>query len=448
MAADQETPRTHLTKRSVDALRPDPAGDYFAWDDEIAGFGCRVYPTGRKVYVLKYRLGGRSGRQRRRSLGSHGVVTPEQARRQAKTLLGVVAQREDPHAQSDRARTAIRVAEAVESYLRQVDAKKKPRTAAEYRRLFERYILPAIGTMALADVTPTVVSRLHHKLRKAPVQANRVLARLSGFFSWCRDRTLIDRSTPNPCASVEHYREQARERFLSGPEVARLGDALNRAATAGLPQPPRRSKPAATGPTAKHRARSTAGRPIPANPFAVGAIRLALLTGMRRSEVLTLRWSEVDWDRAMLRLADSKTGAKVVPIGAPALALLDALPRIEGSKYVFASEDVSRPLESVRRVWDAVRLAAKLDDVRFHDLRHSFASFLADQGESLPLIGSLLGHKDVSTTQRYAHLVDDRRRAAADATAERLAGVLGLNDRANAGSARSVIPFPARSSEA
>src|SRR4051812_7491179 len=156
MAADQETARTHLTKRSVDALRADPAGDYFAWDDEIAGFGCRVYPTGRKGYVLKYRLGGRSGRQRRRSLGSHGVVTPEQARRQARALLGVVTQREDPHAESDRTPTATRVAEAVESYLRLVDAKKKPRTAVEYRRIFDRYILPAIGTMPLADVTPTV----------------------------------------------------------------------------------------------------------------------------------------------------------------------------------------------------------------------------------------------------------------------------------------------------
>lgn len=431
MATDQETARTHLTKRSVDALRPDAAGDYFAWDDEIAGFGCRVYPSGRKVYVLKYRLGGRAGRQRRRSLGAHGVVTPEQARRQAKAALGIVATREDPHAESDRTRTATRVAEAVENYLRQVDAKKKPKTAAEYRRLFERYILPALGKMPLADVTPTVVHGLHHKLRKAPVQANRVLARLSGFFSWCRDRDLLDPTAPNPCASVEHYREQPRERFLSDQEVARLGDALTRAATVGLPQPPRRSKPAATGPTAKHRAKSTAGRPIPANPLAVGAIRLGLLTGMRRSEVLTLRWSEVDWDRAMLRLADSKTGAKVVPIGAAPLAVLDSLPRIEGSKYVFASEDVSRPLESVRRVWDAVRLAAKLDDVRFHDLRHSFASALADQGESLPLIGSLLGHKDVSTTQRYAHLVDDRRKAAADATSGRLAEALGLAQKAN-----------------
>lgn len=447
MAADQETARTHLTKRSVDALRPDLAGDYFAWDDEIAGFGCRVYPTGRKVYVLKYRLGGRSGRQRRRSLGSLGVVTPEQARRQAKTLLGVVAKREDPHAESDRTRTATRVAEAVENYLRQVDAKKKPRTAAEYHRLFDRYILPALGAMPLVDVTPTVVSRLHHKLRKAPVQANRVLARLSGFFSWCRDRRLLEPGAANPCASVEHYRELARERFLSAAEVARLGDALSLAASEGLPQPPRRSRPVATGPTAKHRAVSTAGRPLPANPLAVGAIRLALLTGMRRSEVLTLRWNEVDSDRAMLRLADSKTGAKVVPIGAPALVLLDSLPRIEGSPYVFASGDGVRPLESVRRVWDAVRLAAKLDDVRFHDLRHSFASFLAEQGESLLLIGSLLGHRDVSTTQRYAHLVDDRRRAAADATAGRLAGALGLSARVSEQHS-TVISFPTRESRA
>ena len=432
VTAAQEGVRTHLTKRSVEALRPDPAGDYFAWDDELAGFGCRVYPTGRKVYVLKYRLGGRGGKQRRRSLGKHGVVTPEGARRDAKALRGVVAQREDPHAEKDRARTVTRVSEAAENYLRQqVDAKLKPRTGGEYRRLFKRHILPAIGKMPLADVTPIEVGRLHHKLREAPVQANRVLTRLSGFFAWCLDRGLIERSAPNPCARVSHYREDRQARFLTEAEALRLGVALTKAATEGLPQPEKRSRPVATGATAKHRAKKTAGRPIPADPLAVGAIRLALLTGMRRGEVLNLRWSEVDSERAQLRLADSKTGAKVVQMGAPALWVLDSLPRVEGGIYVFASGDGTRPLESVRRVWDAVRLEAKLQDVRFHDLRHSFASSLADEGHSLILIGSLLGHKEVSTTQRYAHLVDDPRRAAADKTAGRLAELLGLIPPAN-----------------
>ena len=443
MTAEQDDKGTHLTKRSVDALRPDPERDYFAWDDELPGFGCRVYPSGLKVYVLKYRLGGRLGKQRRRKLGAHGVVTPEEARRQAKALLGVVAQRVDPHAATDRERTVTRVSEAVDSYLRQQDIKLKPRTAKEYRRLFKKYILPALGTKPLTDVTPAVVSRLHEKQSKAPVQANRVLTRLSSFFTWCGERGLLERGATNPCGSVAHFREERQPRFLTIAEAVRLGAALTKAETEGLPQPPRRSKPVATGPTAKHRAKKTAGVPVPANPLAVGAIRLALLTGMRRGEVLNLRWSEVDEQRAQLRLADSKTGAKVVQIGAPALLVLQSLPRVKDAIYVFTSGDGKEPLESVRRVWDAVRYEAKLEDVRFHDLRHSFASSLAEQGESLLLIGSLLRHKNASTTQRYAHLVDDRRKSAADSTASRLASALGLTPEASREES-NVIEFPAR----
>jgi len=426
MTTAQDDKRTHLTKRSVDALRADTERDYFAWDDELPGFGCRVYPSGLKVYVVKYRLGGRLGKQRRRKLGAHGVVTPEEARRRAKALLGVVAQRVDPHAATDRERTVTRVSEAVENYLRQQDIKLKPRTAKEYRRLFKQYILPALGTKPLTDVTPAVVSRLHEKQSKAPVQANRVLTRLSSFFTWCGERGLLERGATNPCASVPHFREERQARFLTMAEAGRLGAALIKGETEGLPQPPRRSKPSATGPTAKHRAKKTAGVPVPANPLAVGAIRLALLTGMRRGEVLNLRWSEVDSQRAQLRLADSKTGAKVVQIGAPALLVLQSLPRMKDAIYVFTSGDRKEPLESVRRVWDAVRFEAKIEDVRFHDLRHTFASALAEQGESLPLIGAILGHKEPSTTQRYAHLVNDRLKEAADTTAGRLAAALGL----------------------
>lgn len=443
MADTQATTAIHLTKRSVDALKPSADSDYFVWDDELPGFGCRVYPSGKKVYVLKYRLGGRAGRQRRRKLGAHGVVTPEEARRNARALLGSVAKKEDPHAESDRARVATRVSEVIDSYLRNVDAKKKPTTAKEYRRLFKKHIVPAIGTMPLVDVTPAVVGRLHHKLSKTPVLANRVLARLSTFFAWCHDRHVLDRAIANPCASVEHYREEASERFLSSVEIARLGQALTKAAIEGLPQPTNRSRKPATGSTAKHRAMTTAGKPLPANPLAVGAIRLALLTGMRRGEVLGLRWSEISKEYGMIQLADSKTGRKPVPLGAAALALLDSLPRMKDCPFVFPSAKGKRPLESVRRVWDAVRHESKLNEVRFHDLRHSFAASLAESGESLLLIGSILGHRDVRTTDRYAHLADDRRRAAADATAARLAEAMGLAATAAQRPAK-VIPLAAR----
>jgi integrase len=154
-------------------------------------------------------------------------------------------------------------------------------------------------------------------------------------------------------------------------------------------------------------------KPVEAeNPIALAAIRLLVLTGCRKSEILTLQWDHVDFERSCLRLPDSKTGAKVVQLGAPALAVLAKFPRVEN--YVLPGAAAGKHLVGLPRVWERLRKRAKLTDVRLHDLRHSFASVGAASGDSLLVIGKLLGHRDPKTTSRYAHLADDPLKAAAD----------------------------------
>ena len=163
------------------------------------------------------------------------------------------------------------------------------------------------------------------------------------------------------------------------------------------------------------------GKPLhPANPFAIAAIRFLLLTGWRESEALTLKWTDVNLDRGTATLPDTKTGRSQRVLGAPARLLLSNLPRVGESPFVFPGAAAEKPLTEISRVWYAVRAAATLDDVRLHDLRHSFASVSASSGGSLLLIGKLLGHKDTATTSRYAHLLDDPVREAADTASNML----------------------------
>lgn len=406
-----------LTKRTVDATKP-AAADLFLWDDELPGFGLRVWPSGRKVYVAQYRLGGRGSRTRRLTIGAHGVLTPEQAREQARQALAAVARGEDPSVRTSTDSEALSA--VVVRYLAHVEAKRKPATATEYRRIFAAYVEPKLGARRMDEITKGDVARLHEAMRKTPVQANRVLARVSSLFTWAAASGYLPESHRNPSRGVSRYREQGKERYLTAAENLRLGEALTMAATKGLPAAPGRSKPRKTGKTAKH-ANKRWDAVHPADPIAVAALRFLYLTGTRKMEALRLSWREVDLERGCLRLGDSKTGKKVVQLGAPAVQLLAELPRVEGSPWVFPGANPAKPLASVRRVWEAVRHAAKLGDVRLHDLRHSFASAAASGGASLLVIGALLGHKRPETTKRYAHLTDDLVKATANRVASDLA---------------------------
>ncbi len=405
-----------ITKRVVDSLNTTRHHEYF-WDSDLPGFGVRVTSAGFKAYVAQYRLPGlgRRGTTKRVTLGTHGVLTPEEARRLAKRELGRVAQGLDPAAERTARRSAATIKELGVQYLEDVDVRRKAGTAREYHRLWEKHVLPSLGSKQVAEVSPADIRRLHRSLSETPFLANRLAAMLGAFFTFAQkegERAPHD----NPAHGIEFFPENARERFLTRDEFKRLGAALARAEREGLPPAPQHQRKPGKKTNQKHRPKS-ADIPIPANPFAVAAIRLLALTGCRENEILSLRWDAVDFERGYLRLADTKTGKSVRPIGESAATVLAALPRLESSPYVFPGLKANEHLKEIKRLWYAARYAAKLDGVRIHDLRHSFASVPATSGESLLVLRSLLGHKRASTTERYAHLADDPVKRAANRAA-------------------------------
>ncbi len=405
---------TKLTKRAVEALRPRTDGDYFTWDATLPGFGVRVQPSGRKVYVVGFRAQG-SRRFRRVTLGRHGAITIEQARQLAKQHLGDVAKGEDPASQRVTARNAPTVAELGVDYLAHVEALRSPATTRKYREQWEAYVVPMFGTRKVASITLADVAKLHRKLSDKPVTANRVAALLGAFFSYAGRQGAIPTHV-NPTRGLERYAEKGKERFLTPAEFSALGDALAKAEKVGLvaPEHLRRQK------GGKNRPKS-ADVPTPADPFAIAALRLMALTGARSGEVLSLRWDAVDLERGFLRLGMTKTGPSVRPLGGAAKELLANLPHVQGNPHVFPGRVKGAHLDNVKRLWSSVRVAAGLPDVRLHDLRHSFASGAAAAGQPLLVIGKLLGHRQVSTSAKYAHLADDPMRRAADETAGAIA---------------------------
>jgi integrase len=416
-----------ITKRTVDATKAS-ATDVFVWDSELKGFGLKVTPKGRRIFVVQYWAPALHRVRRRVTLGTYGPLTVEFARDAAQRLMGRVAAGEDPAVEAQEGRRTARdatVALLSTDYLEDVRAKMKAGTAHEYARMFKTYIVPKIGKTPVAHVTLREVASIHLALKKKPYQANRVLQMFKTFFFWVEARGYRARGT-NPCRDIAKYPERSHERFLSVAEVGALGSALYVAERTGLAPAPKLRHHPKSAETAKHRPKS-ADIPKPANPFAVAAIRFLLLTGWREQEALTLLWSAVDLGRGFATLEDTKTGRSHRPLGAPAAQLLAELPRIAGSRYVFPGARAGQPLREIKRTWAAARYAAGLDDVRLHDLRHTVASFAVASGHSLYLTGKLLGHARPETTQRYAHLADDARKATADTVSGAIAAALGAS---------------------
>ncbi len=385
-----------LTKRTIDAAKPGKR-ERFLWDSEIEGFGLRIFPSGRKSYLIQYR--NAAGSTRRLTLGPHGKLTPAEARQVARERLMEAASGGDPSRERKRARNTPTVAELVERYLTEhIEPKRKRNTASDFRRLLAKNVLPELGHRKGADLELADVDRLHRSLSDTPVLANRVVAVLSSVLNMAEKWGVRPRGS-NPCRYVDRFREYRRERYLSGPELARLGEVLSEAEQRGREQ-----------------------------PQAILALRLLLLTGCRKSEILKLRWEEVDLERGLLLLPDSKTGAKAVPLGAPAVALLAAAPRQEGNPYVIPGGKPGTHFVALFNVWKRLRPVAGLEDVRLHDFRHSFASVGAGGGLSLPILGKILGHQKATTTARYAHLAADPVQQAVEQVSGEIAAALAGRD--------------------
>ena len=381
-----------LTKRIIDATEPQVT-EFFLWDESIPGFGLRVMPSGRKSFVVQYRAGRRP---RRMSLGPSTVVTCDQARTRAMGILSAVRDGADPAGDRAAKRNAATVADLAERFDKEhISVRLKASTAKEYRGNLRRFILPALGRLAVPEITRADVAKFHHDLRHIPYQANRCIEVISKMFVLAEMWGLRPDGS-NPRKHIRKYPEEKRERFLSAAELRRIGDVLREMEIEGIEL-----------------------------PSAILAARLLILTGCRLGEIMTLKWEYVDFDEHALRLPDSKSGKKTVHLGTPAVECLRTAQRIHGNPWVITGTLPGKSLSDLQPFWQRTRARAGLKDVRIHDLRHTFASTAVASGQGLPMIGKLLGHTQVQTTARYAHLAADPVRSAADSVATSLREALG-----------------------
>jgi integrase len=414
--------KIELTKKVVNAAKIRP-NRYIVWDSKIPGFGLRIESSGAKYFILKYR--SKAGAVRKPTVGRYGSLTVAQAREKAQKWLLEVSQGGDPSGDQKEQRKGLTVREAVRRFDSEHIAQKKPATQYMYRHFIAQEILPSLGSKRIDAVTASDISRLFHRIGKDhPTKANRVRAILSKLFSLSEVWGMRPQNS-NPVKFTAKYKEKERHRDLSIEETKSLFAALDwiiESTDAEL----EKKRAGSETVTAKDElfARGVHN--------GVAVIKLLVFTGARRGELLTLRWSEVDKEDCVLRLADSKTGEKTISLNNAALSILDSIEKVVGVPWVFPSRHRPKdsPVPPMREdelrhsVWEPVRehagLGAKVVDgeeipvFRIHDIRHNFAAVAAAQGKSLIEIGKLLGHRQAKTTERYAKLIEDARRRAAE----------------------------------
>jgi integrase len=368
-----------LTQALLEGLTPADR-DQFFFDSLLATFGYRLTPSGRGIFFVG---------KPRRTIGYRPPLKVSEAREQAHHMLADIRQGRDPviERKARQARMAagtMTVAQLAEKWLANyVRPKLKPRTAFDYERLLAQRILPALGRLPVAAVERSDVERLHVAMARTPRRANYTVSTTHVLFNHAIDLGLRPPGT-NPARRIKRYRERKVERFLSEAEIAKAAEAIEQAERAGK-----------------------------IGPHGTAGLRLALFTGARSGEITAIEWSHVDWQRRLIRLPDSKTNEpRTIHLSEAALEVLKTVPRI--GRFVIAGVEPDEPYKNLGRAWIDTRANAGLQDVRLHDLRHSFASLAAGRGVSLQMIGKLLGHRVSATTARYAHLAIDAASAVND----------------------------------
>jgi integrase len=405
-----------LTKRVVDALRPDPSRDVFKWDagdGALKGFGVRVKPSGIASYLVQYR--NKEGRTRRLVLGRVGELTPSEARRLAGDKLNEARTGGDPSAERHAARAAITVSELCDLYAADAKGRIKPSTLAMDRSRIECHVKPLIGRRTVAGLTRRDIERFQADLAAGKTAkprrengrggkasggrgvAGRTVGMLGTILEFGKRHSII---ADNPARGVRRFPDNRRRRFLSLDELAALGKAWREATANGE------------------------------NRTGVAAIRALLLTGCRRSEVLALPWAWLDTKARCIRFADTKSGAQLRPIGATAAKEMAAQSRHKNSKWIFPADRGDGHFVGLPRVLARLCARAGLKDVTVHTLRHSFAATAAELGFSELTIAGLLGHTVPGVTARYAHVPDSALIAAADRVSARMASALDGKARA------------------
>jgi integrase len=373
-----------LTKRLIDAISYPSNGQVFHRDDEIRGFALRVTPHS-KAFIVEKKIHGRA---RRFTLGPYGAVTLDQARKLAQEKIGEIAKGEDPASDRRNRRRATTWHDLEKLYLERHAVHKK--SGGNDASILSNH-LAQWRTRRLVTITRADVSARHAEIGRAGYKtaANRMVALVRTIFSLANDWGVYEGE--NPASRVKFFKEVARDRFVTPDELPRLWSAL-------------RTEP---------------------NPYVRGAFFVGLLTGARRSEVLTMRWADLDLRQSIWTIPDTKAGRQhVIPLAGPALTEIRALPRIDGNPYVFCGRWGKSHLVNVSKPWKRIRQEAKLEDVRIHDLRRTLGSWLVAAGASLPLIGKALNHSQPSTTAIYAKLQLGPVREALEANAERMLAIV------------------------
>lgn len=398
-----------LTQTFVKNTKP-KTERYAVWDTEISGFGLRVSPTGAKSFVLKYT--NLQQDQKFYTIGKFGNLTVDKARKEAQKQRGLIASGKDPQTLKLETREAITIKELCEEYIKNGCDNKKPSTISTDLGRIKRHIIPLLGSKPIKDLRQIHITKFYNdvstgktacdiktiKRGRAIVTggvgtANRTLGLFGAIVKYAVTNGYI---VHNPYIGIKRKADNRSERFLDNQELKRLSNALENAGDL--------------------------------NVYAIQAIKLLMLTGCRRGEILNLKWSEIDFENSLLKLEDTKTGASNRSISDEALSILAKIARIQDSAYVFPGTNPNKPYAGIQNVWNKIRSIANLEDVRLHDLRHTFASISVNSGESLAIISKMLGHKDLKTTQRYAHVDHEQAKKAADTVSTKITKFFSSSD--------------------
>jgi integrase len=387
-----------LTKKVIDSAAYQGDADlnerYVLWDDELKGFGVRVYPTGLKSFVLNYR---HNGRKRFMTIGQYGAITLDQARKEAKKYLVDVIQGDDPLQTRQDKRAGQTVKDLCAAYLERHAVNKK--SIKDDERRIEAHILPLWRNLKASGIKRADVAALHSKTgkRNGIYEANRLLALLSKMFQLAELWGVVEEGSPNPASGIAKFKEEKRDRWVTPEELPFLLAAIT----------------------------------MEPNLSARNAIWMYLLTGLRKEELLTAKWSDIDHARKEIKISDTKNGkAHYLPLSAAALECLRQVPRLEGNPYIITGKKEGRHLVNVSKAWGRIRAVAGIEDVRIHDLRRTVGSWLAQSGNSLHLIGRVLNHTNTSTTAIYARFGQDSVREALESHGQKIMGAAGLTEKA------------------
>jgi len=360
-----------LTKRFIESITPHETSELLLWDSELRGFGIRVFSSGRRTYFVQYR--NQFGSTRRKKIGVHGNITADQAREEAKKLLGDVAKGADPSKDHQNEKTKPTFEKLAAEYLEFcIKENKRPKSLKEDRRMLNSILLKRFSFKKLDEITTHEIQQLHHELRDTLYVANRVRSLLHRMFNLAIQWKWM---TINPVRGVSKYKEQKRTRWLDDEEVQRLFSVL----------------------ATYH------------NQSVANIVRLLILTGARYTEVVSATWNQFDLERGTWTKPDHSTKQQQmhhIPLSIQVIEILKHMKAKAEADFLFPGKIPGQPLKDIKKSWHTIRKAAGFPEVRIHDLRHTHASHLVSSGLSLSIVGKLLGHTQASTTQRYAHLAD------------------------------------------